>query len=322
MKTVAPTKTIDNSAAQRFARSRGPEVHSPIFNPATSSAFHLQRKAACACGGGCPVCQAKGNDLKVSQPNDPAEIEADHIADKVMRMPDNQTLPVENYGSASPGIHRKCSQCEAEEETIQRKAGNAANTGTCSQMSSHVSGALSSGGQALDSQTRAFFEPRFGNDFSNVRTHTDEKAAQSAKAINATAYTLGHDIVFNRNRFRPETETGKSLLAHELAHTIQQTGQINRQESALEPSEWGRSGHTDAEGSAGEAQPTGIWDDIFGKDHRVECAHEWGKCNLTCGRFSRQSQAYERCIKCCETGYSICLDVGAFVTPEGGCARG
>lgn len=87
MRSLALAKSIDASAAHRVGRSRGPQELNPTFHPATSSATSLQRKASCACGGGCPDCQAKSSELKVSQPNDPAEIEADSIADKVMRMP-------------------------------------------------------------------------------------------------------------------------------------------------------------------------------------------------------------------------------------------
>ncbi|MBV9210286.1 MAG: DUF4157 domain-containing protein, partial [Acidobacteria bacterium] len=77
---------------------------------------------------------------------------------------------------------------------------------------------LNSSGQPLNTETRAFFEPRFGRDFGDVRVHADEGAARSAQAVGAQAYTFGREIVFNENQYRPQTETGKSLLAHELAH--------------------------------------------------------------------------------------------------------
>jgi hypothetical protein len=84
--------------------------------------------------------------------------------------------------------------------------------------------ALSSPGQALDSTTRAFFEPRFGREFSDVRVHTDGTAAASARAVHAHAYTLGNQIVFNTGQWRPHTEQGQALLAHELTHVVQQGG--------------------------------------------------------------------------------------------------
>lgn len=81
---------------------------------------------------------------------------------------------------------------------------------------------LSSSGQPLDASTRAFFESRFGHDFSQVRVHTDERAEQSARDVNAHAYTVGHDIVFGPGKFSPATQEGRRLLAHELTHVVQQ----------------------------------------------------------------------------------------------------
>jgi uncharacterized protein (UPF0254 family) len=81
---------------------------------------------------------------------------------------------------------------------------------------------LRSPGQPLDPATRAFIEPCFGHDFASVRVHTDAKAAESARAVSALAYTVGHNVVFGANRYAPATRAGRELLAHELAHTIQQ----------------------------------------------------------------------------------------------------
>jgi hypothetical protein len=81
---------------------------------------------------------------------------------------------------------------------------------------------LRSPGRPLDPATRAFFEPRFGHDFSRVRIHTDARAAESARAVNALAYTVGQDVVFGAGRYAPATPEGNGLLAHELVHTIQQ----------------------------------------------------------------------------------------------------
>jgi len=81
---------------------------------------------------------------------------------------------------------------------------------------------LRSPGQPLDAATRSFFEPRFGYDFSQVRVHTDSKAAESAKTLNALAYTIGSDIAFGGGQYLPQTTTGKRLLAHELTHVLQQ----------------------------------------------------------------------------------------------------
>jgi hypothetical protein len=81
---------------------------------------------------------------------------------------------------------------------------------------------LRSPGQPLDANTRAFMEPRFGHDFSRVRVHSDASAAESARAVNALAYTVGQDIVFEAGRYAPGASEGRRLLAHELTHVVQQ----------------------------------------------------------------------------------------------------
>lgn len=80
---------------------------------------------------------------------------------------------------------------------------------------------LSSPGEPLDSATRAFMDPGFGRDFSNVRVHTDAKAAESARSVDALAYTVGRDVVFAAGHYAPRTQAGARLIAHELAHTLQ-----------------------------------------------------------------------------------------------------
>jgi hypothetical protein len=84
---------------------------------------------------------------------------------------------------------------------------------------------LRSPGQPLNAPTRAFFEPRFGHDFSHVRVHTDTMAAESARAVNALAYTVGPNVVFARDQYVPGTTDGGKLLAHELAHVVQHSSQ-------------------------------------------------------------------------------------------------
>jgi hypothetical protein len=83
---------------------------------------------------------------------------------------------------------------------------------------------LRSPGQPLDRETRQLMEPRFGHDFSQVRVHTNAKAAESARAVNALAYTVGNDIVFGEGLYAPTAPVGRQLLWHELTHVIQQQG--------------------------------------------------------------------------------------------------
>jgi hypothetical protein len=88
----------------------------------------------------------------------------------------------------------------------------------------HVREVLRSPGKPLDTQVRSFFESRFRLDFSKVRVHTDERAAESAESINALAYTAGRDVVFAQGEYAPGTQRGQQLLVHELAHIVQQGG--------------------------------------------------------------------------------------------------
>ena len=81
---------------------------------------------------------------------------------------------------------------------------------------------LRSPGQPLDAETRAFMEPRFGHDFSNVRVHADARAAESARTVNALAYTVGRDVVFGTSQYVPKSPIAQTLIAHELAHVLQQ----------------------------------------------------------------------------------------------------
>lgn len=83
---------------------------------------------------------------------------------------------------------------------------------------------LGTAGQPLDPITRALMESRFGTDLAQVRVHTDADAAESASAVHAHAYTVGQHVVFGRSRYAPATASGRTLLAHEIAHTIQQRG--------------------------------------------------------------------------------------------------
>ncbi len=85
-----------------------------------------------------------------------------------------------------------------------------------------VHAAIASPGRALDTPTREFFEPRFGHDFSQVRIHTDRTATESARAIQAQAYTVGREVVFGAGQYSPRTPATRRLLAHELAHVVQQ----------------------------------------------------------------------------------------------------
>ena len=162
--------------------------------------------------------------LAVGRADDPLEREADTVANQVLRMPD----PAVSISTAPPKISRKCATCEAEEkkELQTKPAGTGGAHGEAPPIVHEV---LQEPGQPLDASSRAFFEPRFGRDFSHVRVHTDAAAAASAQAVGAHAYTVGSRIVLTAGR-APSSATGRHLLAHELAHVVQQNsghGQIS-----------------------------------------------------------------------------------------------
>jgi Domain of unknown function (DUF4157) len=181
------------------------------------------KSTSCACDGSCPRCQTKNGSLNVSKSNDSAEIQADLVAHKIMQMPAQENLTLSQSNHSSEIIQRKCDSCKDGEEKIQRKV--LPSSGEIpTQSPTHVKNALGSGGKPLDGGTRNFFESRFDRDFSNVRVHTGAAAEKSARDLDAKAYTLGHNVVFGAKQFVPATHEGRSLLAHELTHVIQQSG--------------------------------------------------------------------------------------------------
>jgi hypothetical protein len=115
----------------------------------------------------------------------------------------------------------ECEDCSKKNGMLQRKSNASQGPDVAPPI---VHDVLRSPGQPLDAETRAFFEPRFAQDFSEVRVHTDERAWESARAVKAEAYTVGQQIVFARGQYSPGSSAGKQLLAHELAHTRQQAG--------------------------------------------------------------------------------------------------
>ena len=135
--------------------------------------------------------------LAIGSVSNPLEAEADAMATQVL--------------SGSPAAARPL-------------ANHAANTGQPAEAPQSVHDALDSPGQPLDSATRSLMEPRFGRDLGGVRIHTGGRAAESAQAVRAQAYTVGEDVFFGPGRYNPQSSEGKRLLAHELSHTVQQSG--------------------------------------------------------------------------------------------------
>ncbi len=211
--------------------------------------------------------------LRIGQPNDKYEQEADRVADQVMRMPEprvqrqseeeegeeaiqskpltEQITPliqrqVEEEDEEEPVQTKAISeqvmplvqrqeeeeeelqmkptarlQSKEEEECLKKKEGQNRSAVVASVIEPSIN-SLKGGGRQLSKSERDFFEPRFGADFSNIRVHTDGKATETTKAINAQAFTVGNNVVFGKGRYSPESDSGRRLMAHELVHTIQQ----------------------------------------------------------------------------------------------------
>lgn len=144
------------------------------------------------------------SDVNISSPDDIYEKEADASADKIMRVDEN------------PSFFKNKEQIK---KSVQRKENNYTTPSHLPEVSEVIN---SSTAKLLDTETLDFMESRFGYDFSNVRIFDNTEAAKSASKLNALAYTLGNNIVFNKGEYSPNKESGKKLLAHELTHVVQQ----------------------------------------------------------------------------------------------------
>jgi hypothetical protein len=157
-------------------------------------------------GEECAACGKKNmgvqRKLTIGASHDPLELEADRVADQVMTASANLAV-----GSAPPRIQRFTGQTPGQAEMVAPAS---------------VDRVLLSPGRPLDPALQQDMGQRFGHDFSRVRVHTDGEAGRSAREVNANAYTVGHNIVFGEGQFAPETQRGQRLIAHELAHTVQQ----------------------------------------------------------------------------------------------------
>jgi len=194
-----------------FATQENTVDKSPLLGNLPNMERLLQRK--CACGesaassltGKCEACKGERLQTKLSMgaSNDPLEQEADRVAEQVM------TAPKHSAVSSSP-------------PRIQRYAGQATDGLDIAPVS--VDRVLSGSGRPLDTAIQQDMGQRFGHDFSQVRVHSDAAAEQSAQDVNAHAYAVGHNLVFGAGQFAPESHAGRRLIAHELAHVVQQTG--------------------------------------------------------------------------------------------------
>jgi hypothetical protein len=146
--------------------------------------------------------------------------------------PATWAMPTPGADRAAPTVQRLCSECEEElqrqvaddeeERLLQAKAAGGDGPLPTPEVGSGIDAALAGSGQPLPVPVRAYFEPRFGHDFTQIRIHQGAAALESARMLNAKAFTCGRHIVFGEGQYAPETSTGRKLLAHELTHVVQQ----------------------------------------------------------------------------------------------------
>lgn len=187
------------------------QTQAPTSHPLTSGGI-LQRQCV-GCGqhaiaaGECETCTKKKRGLQrklaIGSSHDPLEREADRVAAQVMAAPAHPAV-----GHTLPRIQRYSGPIIEGSDTAPAS----------------VDRVLASPGRPLEPALQQDMGQRFGYDFSQVRVHTGAAAARSAQEVDASAYTVGRNIAFNAGRFRPSTPEGKRLLAHELAHVVQQSG--------------------------------------------------------------------------------------------------
>jgi hypothetical protein len=189
-------------------------LQTAAFNPLQTAGASLTLQRKCACGAGassltgeCAECSKKKlglqTKLRINEPGDVYEQEADRVAEQVLAKPLHP-----HVSSAPPRIQRFTGQASGHADTAPAS----------------VDQVLASPGRPLEAALRQDMEQRFGYDFSRVRVHAGAAAEQSARDVDAHAYTVGQSIVFDAGRFAPGTHEGRRLLAHELTHVVQQTG--------------------------------------------------------------------------------------------------
>ena len=158
------------------------------------------------------------SEPRIGAPDDAFEREADRIADQV-------TSSSEPKLQRACGCGGTCSYCGQEQSGQDRLSTKPVRAGDAAEGPAPpiVRKVVSTPGLPLERSTREDMESRFGHDFGRVRVHRDAQAAESARAVNAAAYTLGSDVVFGAGHYAPNTTAGRRLLAHELAHVLQQS---------------------------------------------------------------------------------------------------
>jgi len=226
--TTSRTSTVKQSAPEapvreptRAPRMSAPAQPAPLSGNLSVAAGNLAMQRLLRAEASPPKSRGvRQTKLAINEPGDSCEQDADRVADQVMRTPEPRLQRAWPRGGGSPTGHT--AQPDRDHGSVQTTRVQASDTGQVA-APPIVHEVLRSPGQPLDPATRAFMEPRFGRDFSDVRVHTGSVAEESARNLRARAYTAGRNIVFGAGRLVPETFEGRRLIAHELTHVTQQT---------------------------------------------------------------------------------------------------
>lgn len=228
---------VSNNESKKAAKS-----NAPVFSPS------IQKKLSVGASNDSYEAEADSVADKVVQMNETPQQNISHTGSLVQRKCSKcedeekkiQRKPISEDNSFStvhePVIQAKCAKCE-EEEKLRKKGlteditpliqrSSSENNGE-SHAPDHIEHQIQTTrgrGSLMDEETRGYMEERFGVDFTGIRIHTNNQAAQMSNDLNAKAFTVGNDVYFNSGQYNPSTGAGKHLLAHELTHTIQQGG--------------------------------------------------------------------------------------------------
>lgn len=226
---LAQQQALGNQAMLRFAQS------CPQALPSAS---------ICPFGGVCNTCPAQvQTKLRINQPGDKYEQEANRVAEQVMRMPESQVqgqasedekedaIQSKSIANITPLVQRQNEEEREEEDTLQSKTMPARSPEFSSNLEDRINASRTSG-QPLTESERIFFEPQFGADFSGVRVHRYSEADTLNRELNARAFTTGQDIFFRHGEYDTGNSGGRELLAHELTHVVQQRDRLLVQQQA------------------------------------------------------------------------------------------
>ena len=237
------------SAGSRLGGRQGGGVDLGSQRFAESCPLNLSTPQRCPFGGACHTCptrvQAK---LTIGRPDDEYEREADQVAEQVMSMPEPRAQrvcsgcedeelrrqPSGDEMDEEEALRRQPAEEEKEEEEIVEAKERPGRTPRVTPQLEARLGALREGGRPLPESAGRFFAQRFGRDFRDVHVHTETRAQALARSVHARAFTVGRDIVFGARQYAPETVAGRTLLAHELTHVLQQKGRSDVPRAAVQ----------------------------------------------------------------------------------------